>query len=450
LPTIAPGTLSNPSMRIAILALLPAFLAAHAFAGAAPDSIGTLDLVTVAHYYAEFDSVCAKDDGALWGLSYAGPLLIADPVSRSVAANRRDSTGALVPRGGVFVGTLPPQVPIANTAVDWLGVRWTMVMAGALSPNLRPRLRLMGHEAFHRMQPRLGLVVDPAMNDHLDARDGRFWLQLEWNALQTGLLAEGEARRAAVADAERFRAVRHAQYPHAREREAALEMHEGLAEYAGARLLDYQDSLVVRMVASRREWDTTFVRSFAYVSGPLYGFLLDGASSNWRRTLTPRSDLGELLQHTMGLAAPSRAELDVDAAGRRAARYGGDTLWVLESAREERRTARLAHWKHTLIEGPVLIVDLTTVQSASFDPGQTFPMGDCCTVYGRRSLLAAWGQLEVVDGAILEDPARKEARVALAGAAPDRASGSGWKLTLADGWRLVPAERPGDYRLTNR
>ena len=122
-----------------------------------PDSIGGLPLATVARYFAEFDSLCARDAGALWGVSYAGPMLIVDPMTRRVAANQADSTGALGPRNGVFVGTLPPDLPIANTAVDWLGARWTMLMAQSLSPNLRPRSRLMGHEAFHRIQPQLGL-----------------------------------------------------------------------------------------------------------------------------------------------------------------------------------------------------------------------------------------------------------------------------------------------------
>ena len=437
-------------MGLPTLVLLLAILATPTHAATAPDSIGTLDLATVARYFAEFDSVSARDGGRLWGFSYGGPFLIVDPASRSVAANRADSAGALTPRGGVFLGALPAEVPIANTAVDWLGTRWTMVMAGALSPNLRPRLRLMGHEAFHRLQPSLGLEISGAVNEHLDTRDGRFWLQLEWNALQRALLAAGEARRAAVADAERFRTVRRALFPDAREREAALELQEGLAEYAGARLLDYPDTLVSRMVASRREWDTEFVRSFAYMSGPLYGFLLDGVSQDWRRSLTPHSDLGDLLRTAMRLSPPSGAEIAVGAARRRAARYGGDTLWTAETSREDRRKARLAEWRRTLIDGPVLILNLTSVLSASFDPGQVFPMGDGRTVYGRRSLIAPWGRLEVADGAMLEDTGSGEGRVALTGAGADRTSGAGWKLTLADGWQLTPASRTGDYKPTRR
>lgn len=415
-----------------------------------PDSIGRLDLATVARYFAEFDSVCARDSGALWGVSYSGPFLIADPVSRSVAANRADPGGRLVARGGLSVGILPPEVPVANTAVDWLGTRWTMVMAGALSPNARPRLRLMAHEAFHRLQPKLGLEASGPMNEHLDTREGRFWMQLEWNALQRALLANGAARRAAVADAQRFRAVRRGLFSEARTREIALEIQEGLAEYAGARLLDYSDSLVVRMVAARREWDTAFVRSFAYLSGPLYGFLLDGASRDWRRGLAPNSDLGDLLRAALHLMSPTRAEVTVAAARRRAASYGGDTLWATETARDEQRTTRLAEWRRTLIAGPVLIVDLKKVQSSSFDPGAVFPMGDGSTVYGTRSLIGDWGRLDVQDGAILENPRAGEGRVALTGAAADRLSGEGWILTLADGWQTTPAKHAGDFELTKR
>jgi hypothetical protein len=125
-------------------------------------------------------------------------------------------------------------------------------------------------------------------------------------------------------------------------------------------------------------------------------------------------------------------------------------LWAAETARDERRATRLAEWRGTLIDGPVLIVDLKQVQSGSFDPGAVFPMGGGSTVYGTRSLVGDWGRLDVKDGAILEDRRAGEARVALTGASTDRVSGKGWTLTLADGWQITPAKRAGDFELTRR
>ena len=105
-----------------------------AFGGAAagqpsPGSSATgPDRPTAQAYFQAFDRLCQADAGHLWGVSLCGPMLFADEESRVVLANRPDALGALNARGGVFEGRLPPQVAIANTGVDWSGVRWTMLM----------------------------------------------------------------------------------------------------------------------------------------------------------------------------------------------------------------------------------------------------------------------------------------------------------------------------------
>jgi hypothetical protein len=83
------------------------------------------------------------------------------------------------------------------------------------------------------VQPQLGLLVPLLENEHLDAVDGRYWLQLEWRALARALGASGEQRNAAVRDALAFRQARRRIYPAAEENERALEMNEGTASYAG-------------------------------------------------------------------------------------------------------------------------------------------------------------------------------------------------------------------------
>ena len=69
-------------------------------------------------------------------------------------------------------------------------------------------------------------------------------------------------------------------------------LNEGLAEYSGRRLVGYSNADIVKVAAAKRADDTGFVRSFAYVSGPLYGFLLDAASADWRRRVRSASHGG--------------------------------------------------------------------------------------------------------------------------------------------------------------
>lgn len=433
-----------PAAILCGLALSGAPGATHA----EPPMAGSIDLMKTARWFAEFDSLCAHDGGKLWGATFCGPILFVDPTSRAVAANRAGAAQTLVPRAGVFTGELPAGLPVANTAVEWEGTRWTMILWWSLSEKQRPRLSLIGHESFHRLQPQLGLEASGELNDHLDSAGGRFWMQMEWNALQQALLADADARRAAIADALAFRATRRAEFPNAAAREIPLEINEGLAEYSGRRLVGYSNAEIVKIAIAKREAETGFVRSFAYVSGPLYGFLLDSTGEEWRQQVTPKSDLGDLLATAMHLQpAPPGPAPD---AAKRAVAYGGAELRAAEDERDRKRQTQLAAWRAALVDGPVLIVDLAAVKSGSFDPGKVFPMGEKQTVYTTRELEAEWGLLTVTGGAILEDANTGEGHVSLAGATADYTQGSGWALKLAAGWHITPGVRAGDLEVTKR
>jgi hypothetical protein len=54
----------------------------------------------------------------------AAPLCSLIPKSKSVVANQTDAKDVLKEEDGVFIGLLPAEQSIANTAVEWSGVRW--------------------------------------------------------------------------------------------------------------------------------------------------------------------------------------------------------------------------------------------------------------------------------------------------------------------------------------
>lgn len=114
-----------------------------------------------------------EDGGQLWGRTLCGPMLLVDPQTRFVVANQPDNQNVLASAGGVFVGTLPPDVVIANTATEWNGMRWTMVMWPSIGDRLVQRRRLLLHECWHRIQPEIGFASTEADNAHLDSLDGR-------------------------------------------------------------------------------------------------------------------------------------------------------------------------------------------------------------------------------------------------------------------------------------
>lgn len=415
-----------------------------ALASSIPAADAAPDPAVAEHVFAEARRLCEAEADALWGRSLCGPVMLVDPADAGVVASHADAGGVLVRLGAVYTGTLPADAVMSNTAMEWSGTRWTQLLWPVpQDPNML-RTPLV-HELFHRIQPELGLDRGEAGNRHLDTFQGRYLLQLEWRALARALMAEDPAqRRDHVASALAFRAERRRLFPEAAHGETALEINEGLAEYTGVRAgLAFAEQRRAHGVYSLAAFMEApgFVRSFAYASGPAYGLLLDEADPAWRGKLDADTDLGRML------AAALR--LDPDAATGLAARerrYDPDgEVLAAEQARERQRQERLAGWRRSLLEGPVLVLPL---QSTRFqmNPQTVAALDDVGTVYPELRLGDRWGELVVDGGAALVHADRKRAVVALP-AGSDGLRGEGWTLSLKPGWKLVPGEREGDLTL---
>lgn len=389
------------------------------------------------------EAICETDDGALWGVSLCGPILIVDPATRQAMASQAGDSDVLTEADGVFTGVLPDEVMIANTAVDWDGVRWTMLLA-PLPDEVETRAGLIAHESWHRIQDQLGLPMASPTPEHLATAEGRIAMRLEWRALAAALSApDAEGLRTATHEALIFRAARHTQAGEAgAEQERALELNEGLAEYTGVRLsgaLDPHRDVAATLRAA--EEADAFSRMFAYASGPAYGLLLDDAAPGWREGLTAESDLGALLGAAVGFTAP---EDPVAVFARTAALYGGQAVADEELAAQQERAGLTTRWSDRLVSGPVLRLPLENIR-VSFDPNTLQPLPPHGVVYPTATITDVWGVLTVTDGALI-DSDWSAATVT----APDDAeslSGDGWSLDLADGWRVAPGERDGDFVL---
>jgi hypothetical protein len=417
---------------------------------------GGIDLARARQYFQEARALCEKDGGKLWGVSLCGPMIFADPATRMVAANQADGEGKLTAKEAVFTGRLPDEENMSNTATTWAGVKWTMVL-WPLPEDALARARLMMHELFHRIQDDLGLAMQNPSNAHLDSREGRIWLQLEWRALRKALLESGEARQQAVADALLFRARRRKLFPSATQ-EDSLEMNEGLAEYTGVKLRGTPDTETIAYFAKRMESaanSPSFVRSFAYFTGPAYGLLLDAAGANWRKELKASSNLGLRLQTAYGVE--KRADL-ATLAEVRAKVYDGDALRAAEIVRENERNQQIAKYRARLVDGPVLVLPVLEKLSFSFDPYNLLPLDEQRTIYPTTRVTDVWGILEVSDGALFVRGSAGITRVVVAapvdanarppfGSAQGKLRGDGWTLELAPGWTLAPGERKGDFVL---
>jgi hypothetical protein len=409
-----------------------------------------IDLALAHQYFAELAAGSARDGGTLWGISLYGPMFFVEPASRVVVANEADSAGLLTRRDGVFVGTLPAELTPANTAIQWAGKRWTMVMWPLHSDGYRRR-QLGFHELFHRIQPDLRLeAADPA-SAHLGTRDGRIWTRLEWRALAEALIRRGDERSAAIRDALLFRARRRALFPQAAADERALELNEGLCEYTGLRLSGLPEWVLADRAAVAlmdRERQESLSRSFAYASGPAYGILLDERDGSWRRRLTNRSDLGDLLRTTYRVELPEVTEADLAV---RAARYDGGRVVAQETALAERAAAAEARLRARLVDGPTVTLPVGSRFSYSFNPNGATPLADLGTTYQSARVTDEWGILTVESGGVLmrRSPQGITGVVvpAPAGATSPPLSGEGWRLELAPGWVVRSASRAGSWEV---
>ncbi len=380
----------------------------------------------------------------MWGRPLYGPIIFVSPESRVAVANEADENGILHEQDGVWVGTLPAEVVPANTAVHWAGKHWTMVQ-WPLPEHSLPRHRLLAHELYHRLQEDLHLPANGPQNPQLDTLEGRYWLQLEWRALAAALIKTGAAQTEAIRDALSFRTRRHQLFAGSAESERLLEMNEGLAEYTGYVLSApdvasahwrIEDDLVSPQVE-------TFVRSFAYTSGPAYGMLLDDREPAWRTKLTAQSDLGQLLS----IAAGGRPLPD---AQQRALFYGGKALRISETERAVENEAQQARYRKLFVDGPTLNLTDAGKFNFSFDPNTVVPLPGLGNVNPSMEVTDVWGALKANQGALLAGDMKSVTVSAPTATTGSHITGAGWQLELAPGWRVVPAADAKHFVLKNQ
>lgn len=417
-----------------------------------PADTQAADTVEATRALAEFETACGRAE-AIWPAELCGPLVLVHPGTRLAVANQPDPDGQFRKRDGMFVGEWPAGMDVANTAVDWGGTTWAMVML-LLPEDVFTRLQLLAHESFHRIQPELGFEISNPMASHLDEEEGRVWLRLEIRALARALASEDGEAREAVLDGLLFRRVRHASFPGSASVERRLEAHEGLAEYTGVRFALGVTGLGREELARRVEAfedRPTYVRSLGYGTGPALGLLLDRYEPGWRREVGPAPDLARRLATALDAPeadpeAPARREL----AARRAVAYGSEVVRAEEAERAHHLAAERERYREELVEGPVLRLELPE-RRLLFNPNTVVSLGDEGHVYPGSILIGPWGRLTLQEGAALATANRDRARVA----APEvlepgddgAVNGPGWILELEPGWHLVPGPGPGDYRL---
>jgi acetyl esterase/lipase len=404
-------------------------------AGVAPRALAQVDQQRAQEFFKEAQALCERDGGRLWGVTICAPMVIGDARTQTFATSQTAPDGAR-----------PRVLGIVNAPVEWGGGTWAAFIWNDVAHRTpRERKELLLHELFHGVQPGLGLAAPARETEHLDAPEGRYWLRLEWRALARALQESGEPRTLAVRDALAFRQARRLLYPASVEDERGQEIGEGLASYTGTVLAaESAADAIVSAVAQLAGMEAvapeaSFVRTFAYVSGPAYGLLLDAASPGWTRRVRGSDDLGTLVMRAFAVEPATDATAS-------ATRYGGAEIHVSEQQREQERQQRLAELRRRFVDGPVLVIP-GGGSGMSDSRGATVIPGLGTVYFGPYRASGGWGALEAETGVLIASDGRTRRVSAPVRHDDGTFTGDGWTFKAAAGWVIREGARRGDYEV---
>jgi len=379
----------------------------------------------------------SKENGKLWNHQLYGSLLLVNQDNRTIIANEKDTKGILKKNGEIYTGILPNEINIANTAFDWNGKRWTMVML-PLPKDYNERLNLLTHELFHRIQPEIGFAnLHQKPCSHLDNIDGRIYLKLELEALKKALATNNEdQQKEHIKNALLFRTYRHQIFPNAKENENLLELNEGLAEYTGTTLSDRNDKDLkthyIQAIDNLYE-NPTFVSSFAYRTIPVYGYYMKQKDKAWNLKISEKTNLTDFITEFFNISIPVNLK---DSVFQIKEDYYYTQINDFETKREKKQKELIAMLDKKFKENPILVIPFQNM-NISYNPSNLIPYRDLGIVYPNLRITDNWGILTVEKGAlvgknwgkvIVSEPTKITDKII---------EGEGWKLELNNDWQLT-------------
>jgi hypothetical protein len=361
---------------------------------------GTSIQDSLQQYLSEVQLTCSRHK-TLWDIDLYGPILFVDPSTRKVFASEADGEGVLTGEDNIYSGSLPPEVNIANTSLQWRGKRWAMVKL-PLPVNKNERLNLITHELFHRIQPELHFSLRQADNNHLDKKEGRIYLRLELEALAKAIGSESRSELAYhVSSALLFRRMRYEIFPGADSTENVLELNEGLAEYTGLVLSERTHAEIQKYLIGEIEKfsrNKSFVRSFPYYTIPAYGYLLRVVKfKNWNSAINENVNLTDFFRDGFDIPSVDSWKQQVQS---RASDYNIGKIISEENSREDSNNAVVIEYRKKFVERAHLTIPFVKMNIA-FDPGTLVALDDIGTVYPSTRITDVWGILTVTDGGAL-------------------------------------------------
>ena len=389
-----------------------------------------------------------KKNMSLWEKDLYWGILLINPQTRQLFANEPDTVGSLKLDGSIYTGILPENVNFANTAIEWNGKSWAIIIL-PLPENKHKRVDLLAHELFHKAQPSLGFTSNNLDNNHLDLKDGRIYLRLELEALKKAIQSSEKEKQQHLTNALIFRKYRNMLYPETDVIENQLELNEGIAEFTGLIISGRNEKQskehIVNGINSFYKYPT-FLRSFAYHTTPVYGYLLYCKNKNWNKSITTTTNLTDFFIKAFNIIIPPDLTDTVEIISEN---YNGKTIIQEETVREENNRKKIAELKHKFIELPhfELVFEKMNI---SFNPTNIMVLEDKGTVYPNMRITDQWGILTVENGALMSPNWDKITITNPIKTEDKKIIGEGWILELTDSYIVEKEETSGNYKLTKK
>ena len=341
--------------------------------------------------------VSDADKGKLWGKTLYGPTMFVDVQTRNLVANQQNKENTFTQKGNLYFGQLPEDIIIANTSISYCGEDWTCVIWDG-SRDLLTSTQLLIHESLHRIQDEIGLPSCGSSNQHLDETEGELLLKLELGILKDLLQNDSKDLTEGLRDAMTVRKYRQTMFPNGNENQ--FECHEGMAEYTAFKLLPLDNDneairkgLVAAAIAKGMD-GSGFGNSFAYLTGPAYGLLIDEMIPDWRNGIRSGKTIPDVISTEIAIPdTVDNAEIE-----RLSARYNLTEYLNKERSRLEARDKEDAELRDRFSESKWLVIPNDNI-NFGFNPSERLVAYDTIGVIcNTMQLRGSFGTLEVGNG----------------------------------------------------
>ncbi|UQA73045.1 hypothetical protein K2F45_14515 [Sphingobacterium siyangense] len=403
---------------------------------------------SIVQYFSEIKTA-TKIGYSLWNRDLYGDIILVEPQTRQLFSNNFGADSSFVQYKNSYIGKLPDSVNIANTSLTWNGRTWAMIML-PLSKGYYARINLLAHELFHSAQSALGFVQNNSESTHLDQENGRIYLRFELEALKKAVCSDAQdEQRMHLKDALIFRKYRNSLFPGSAHIENQLELNEGIAEYTGV-MISGRDKEKTKKhfidVIDRFFKNPTYVRSFAYNTTPIYGYIMSLKDSLWNQKISVNTDLTVFFMRELNVELPKDLAATVKAI---TAEYNGKQIFTEEQLRAEKIKKQIALYRSLFVEQPHMTIKFEKM-NVSFDPRNILPITDLGTVYPTIRITDNWGILDVKSGALMAPNWDKITVSRPTKIEGQRIEGEGWVMQLKDQYTVQKDESLNNYKLIKK